>query len=117
MPPPLTPLVRREPLPAACLPGRSVHTRPTAADAECQGDRTDTRPGDSRMFLAGGVRADLGVLAGCWQGVFALNAHNLGELPGAAVYMVGSKLSHCCVAANTVYHYQAVSTAQTKSPY
>ena len=33
------------------------------------------------------------------QGVFALNSHNLGELPGTAVYATGSKLSHCCVRA------------------
>jgi hypothetical protein len=41
------------------------------------------------------------------QGVFALNSHNLGELPGTAVYATGSKLSHCCVRANAVYHFDA----------
>lgn len=41
----------------------------------------------------------------CAQGVFALNSHNLGEIPGTAVYATGSKLSHCCIKANAVYHF------------
>eukprot|EP00959_Pyramimonas_sp_CCMP1952_P103631 2167111-Pyramimonas_sp.AAC.1 len=36
---------------AACLPGRIVHPTSTAADAGCQGNRTDNRPDNHTQWV------------------------------------------------------------------
>eukprot|EP00976_Prorocentrum_cordatum_P090364 1188091-Prorocentrum_minimum.AAC.3 len=63
MPPTLAPLVRCEPLPAACLPGRSVHppySRPQGVGTcDVAGDGAGDVTGDVSGDVAGDVAGDV----------------------------------------------------------